>query len=367
MTKTAMTEIAPKKCRILYHDNCLDGVVAAAAAGYFVAMEKGGNGVLRNDVLRGIENLVEFTPVEYRLEKNHAEGKGSDPADLAKGYETVLVVDFSFSRDTIKRMCAHGGRIVVIDHHIGAVAQLGIENADGSVSKAPGMPANFEFVFDIKESGASLSWEHFAKTFEGVSPSRWSGPMPRLVRLTKDYDLWKHEDADSKALAAISRVEKWNPLEAARILIDADLLDEKIVSGRAVLKGILANAKEIAGQAAPIRLGGIVGWAVDAPSFIANEVADALRAQRKTGVFALYTQRRFEDETNFKVSLRGSAGVDVRAIAEKLGGGGHKAASSFETTPGDIGRMLEGFDLTSKLDAKIEDGIEERVVSMRRP
>jgi hypothetical protein len=65
-------------------------------------------------------------------------------------------------------------------------------------------------------------------------------------------------------------------------------------------------------------------WALNAPYYFSSDLGHALALKTKS--FALIWS---ESAGRIRVSLRSASNIDVSKIAQKYGGGGHKAASGF--------------------------------------
>ena len=136
---------------VLYHANCFDGTGAK-----FAAWKRFGDAAY-------------YIPVQY----------GKPFPDMVKlGPETdVYILDFSYPRDFLEELHSKVHKLVVLDHHKTAQADLaGLDYAK----------------FDMNKSGAVLAWEYF-------HPGK---VVPDMLRLIQDGDLWKFEFAETKALRA---------------------------------------------------------------------------------------------------------------------------------------------------------------------
>lgn len=131
---------------IIHHHPCTDGIVAAWA-------------VTKHPDWAD----AELIPANY----------GDDPPDV-KG-KHVVIVDFSYSRETLLQMHKEAASLLVLDHH--ATAQEALEGLDFCI-------------FDMERSGAGLAWDHF-------HPGR---PRPFVVAYAEDRDLWRFKLPDSKAI-----------------------------------------------------------------------------------------------------------------------------------------------------------------------
>lgn len=169
---------------IIYHGGCPDGFCSAwVAAKWRRACGSG-----------------------YEL---HAATYGEDPPPVAGRH--VLIVDFSYPRDTLLEMDRQAASLHVFDHHATAQQDL------GGLSFA---------VFDMDESGASLTWR---KLFPEVD-------VPPVVAYVRDRDLWRWELPESKEVSAYvmstpHTIEAWD--ELAKLTTD-ELIDRGRTSRRVI-------------------------------------------------------------------------------------------------------------------------------------
>ncbi len=269
------------KC--LYHANCNDGSAAALA----VWMAFGDEG-------------HDYIPVQY----------GSEPPADLDGKE-IIMVDFSYKKETIRDLAKTAGSILIIDHHKTAQEEL-IDVDDGN-------GCSIKTIFDMKKSGAVLAWEYFHP----------DAPVPELLAHVQDRDLW-HLKLDgtqniSKALQLYPDWRDWSrfiglgsndlpalELEGAAINLFLHTQSEKII----------ATEPEVwtaTGDTVPV---------YNLPGFMLSDtLAQALvkypDAPYAVGYFDL------TDKRIYSLRSRQNTDVDVSAIALAHGGGGHKHAAGF--------------------------------------
>jgi uncharacterized protein len=269
-----------KRPLVIYHANCVDGFGAAYAA--------------YRHFLRGDACLCDFLAATYGRQPPEAAGRD------------VYLVDFSYRREVLKRLCRTARSVTVIDHHITAQQDLaGLDREE----------ANLRLVFAMDKSGAVLAWEYFHH-----------GPPPRLFLHIQDRDLWRLElagtnDIHAALLARPFDFHDWTELVAQEEL-PAFLLEEGRIINRYRRRLIdLQRDKAV--------MGTIAGYRVPLVN-CDEEITSDLLAELATGhPFAA----GYHDQGARRIwSLRSSAaGVDVAAIAERFGGGGHRHASGFIT------------------------------------
>lgn len=260
--------MTPDLC--IYHANCDDGFGAA----YAVWLRDG--------------DSVTYQPAAY----------GDLPPDVT-GLD-VAIVDFSYKRPILKEMAAKAKSILVLDHHKTAQADL----ADLS-----NVHPNVIVEFDMERSGAVMAWQHF-------HPGQ---AIPKFFLYLQDRDLWTKQlpNVDEFTMALRSYPQKFGIW--AGLLVD-NLVDE----GKAIhryFRTLVEQAKKnkyswnIAGHVVPV---------VNAPAFLASEVAGELaEGQPFAGV---YSQN---DEFQFWSLRSREGGLDVSEIAKLYGGGGHARAAGF--------------------------------------
>jgi len=277
---------------VIYHANCQDGWASAWTA------------------WRKLKDNADFVSAHY----------GDKPPDCT-GRE-VYMLDFSCKRPVLLEMAKQANFIVVLDHHVSAQEDLvGDTNAvpvDLTLA-AHGAP-NVRIKFDINESGATLSWNHF---FPGDN-------QPWPVRYAKDRDLWLWKLPHSKEINAYLASEeksfaKWN--ELALLGSSDKAWRDMIGKGEAILRyqqqlidSIVANARET-------EIDGHKVLIANTP-VLQSEVANKLAERRPFGV------TYFENKAGeIVVSLRSTEYAEnVASLARKFGGGGHTHASAFKIT-----------------------------------
>ncbi|MGO4700242.1 dATP/dGTP pyrophosphohydrolase domain-containing protein [Dyella sp. 2RAB6] len=254
----------------IYHGNCTDGFAAAWA-------------------VRCAQPGADFVAASY----------GSTPPDVTG--RIVYIVDFSYSRDVLLAMAEKATQIVVLDHHKTAAEQLG------------DLPQNVIATFDMERSGCMLAWQHF---FGHELP-------PQLLLHIQDRDLWTWKLPHTKEiLAAVFSYphdfEVWDRLMWGPI---DDLRNEGVALQRKHDKDI----ESLLPSARLTDIGGHLVPTINLPPMMASEAGAALAKDQPFA--AIYWDTR----SGRQYSLRSAPdGVDVAAIAQQFGGGGHKHAAGFK-------------------------------------
>jgi oligoribonuclease NrnB/cAMP/cGMP phosphodiesterase (DHH superfamily) len=284
---------ATMKPLVIYHANCWDGFCAAWIA---------------DRALGGTESFA----AHY----------GTPPPEVS-GRE-LYIVDFSYPREVMRRILSSAAKVVVLDHHKTAEAELaGIVDEFIRRPDLIHSPLNAEMPmvwFDMEKSGGRLAWEHFHVSQDGlmcVPASPW------LVDYTEDRDLWRHKLEDSEAINAALRsyplsFDLWDGFAKQH---PTDFTRE----GEAIRRREKQIVRDHVHNAREIEMAGHRILAVNA-TVMFSEIAGELAEGRAFG--ACY----FERQDGKRVwSLRSrKEGVDVSEIAKSHGGGGHKQAAGFE-------------------------------------
>ena len=153
-----------KQAVVIYHGaDCMDGFGAAWAFHMWKEVEYGS------------EN-VQYIPCNY----------GQDIFSFGYSFvgRDVYIVDFSFSREVLTMIAEDANYVLVLDHH--KTAEEALENWGDK-------PVNMEIVFDMKKSGAGLTWDRFSK---GLKVSAY------LINYIEDRDLWRFALWGSKEINA---------------------------------------------------------------------------------------------------------------------------------------------------------------------
>lgn len=266
---------------VFYHANCWDGIVSAWIA------EK---------ALRSRENL-KLIPVNY----------GELPPPIETGSE-VYILDFSWPRMIIETIASIAtGGMVVLDHH---------KTAEEALKDLPFA------TFDMAESGASLTWNHFYPLV----------PPPELVQYVKDRDLWEFKLPHSEAINAF--------IQSFAMVIDiydhvAKTLNSDfsscVFAGQSILRYKQTMTNRLAEDTVTYKkVGGHVVPCVNT-SILMSEVGNRLCEIHGDLPFAAYYFERADGMIQW--GLRSIGDFDVSSIAKSYGGGGHKNAAGFQLPP----------------------------------
>lgn len=263
---------------VIYHAHCADGWAAAWAA------------YRRSASWATSTAEPELLPASY----------GDDPPEVDG--RDVLIVDFSYPRETMLEMHGRARSLLVFDHHKSAAEALA------------GLPFA---VFDMERSGAGLVWDELT----GHEPRPW------IVDYVEDRDLWRWALPDSRAVSAYLRTI---PFElGAWFDVQADGLEVAKARGQSILAYVDALVRSHVERAAPATIGGHTVPVVNATAVV-SEVGNELAASAPfAAVWSVAA------DGSYLYSLRSCASnpdhVDVSEIARRYGGGGHRHAAGFRS------------------------------------
>lgn len=216
----------------------------------------------------------------------------------------IYFVDFVPKEEDLQKLIASNKSVTAIDHHKSSEATVKIaENR----------------VFDISKSGAVLAWEFF-------HPEE---SVPLISRYVQDMDIWTWKLPDAEAV--INYIElmpfgfsTWDKLrdemessdtrekifEKGRLLTRAqDIMMDRVIENSA--QTVLFEGYEILA---------VNNSAVEIKSKIGNRLC-----KMKPPIGIVWYERK----DAIAISLRSDGSVDVSELAQKYGGGGHRAAGAF--------------------------------------
>jgi len=271
---------------VVFHRNCTDGTAAMHVVKRWLG-----------------DREAKYFAMQY---------KEALPVELTKanpliGDCDVVVVDFSFPRETLIWLKENARSLTVLDHHASAAPQLeGIEGCH----------------FDNNHSGAMLAWMHYFPNEEA----------PEIVKLAEDYDLWRYNYPDTKAICAAARHhlkdESWwrDALEGW----GRDTRRDIMVLGEMLLEIQAKSVAHSVSTAIRTRLFEYRTTLANVTSYT-SEVGEAL-CKHYGDKIHFSTTYFITPEGKVILSFRSNNGFDVSEVAARLGGGGHKPAAGAPVT-----------------------------------
>ena len=215
----------------------------------------------------------------------------------------IYMIDYSLDKKEMLNL-AEKNKVILIDHHF------------SSKEKAELLPGS---VFDDKRSGASLSWKYFHSNKK----------PPLIVRYVEDYDIWKFELPHAKELIAVLNLYSFNFKvwdKVAKIFQDKRKIKELIKKGQAIVDYQKSLIGELSNKGQEVIFEGHNAIAVNSP-ILSSEIGN--HVYTKTGKIGIVWSYKGKDKLKIHVSLRGDGKINLSELANKFGGGGHKAAAGF--------------------------------------
>lgn len=261
------------KTYVIYHANCLDGMTCAA-----IAYMKYGD-------------TATYLPGKYQeLDLDSFEN------------DELILLDFSFDEPTITKLMSKGCAIRIIDHH------------EEPISKIAHLPLT-ELVYDVNESGATLSWMYFFKGLE----------LPKMVEHARDYDLFHRKMAGTDAF--ITFLEQ-HPLDIPTFVkLINDMEDPATYQHALDIGGPLFQYKTaliqgILKEARPCIIGGEKGTMVNGPYALASMIG-SIQSSKTERYTMIWSERA---DGKITLSFRDIAGYTAQRLAQLMGGNGHPKA-----------------------------------------
>ena len=284
----------PARPMVIYHHNCADGFSAAWVFHHF----------WRHSAL-GV--APEFVPGRY----------GYPPPDVTG--RDVYLVDFSYKRPVVEAMLNVARSVTLIDHHKTAIEDLRPLFEAHELDALNGCDRRAVWFCDLNRSGATLAWDYL---FPGQQ-------RPLLLGHIEDRDLWRFKLPHTREIQATVfsleyTFENWDRLMAS----DVHDLVAMTAQGAAIERKHRKDVRElVAATRRRLVIGGHDVPVACLPYTMASDGGELLAEGEPFG--AVY----WDTAEHRQFSLRSrEGGLDVAAICEGYGGGGHRQAAGFRVT-----------------------------------
>jgi nanoRNase/pAp phosphatase (c-di-AMP/oligoRNAs hydrolase) len=256
---------------------------------------------------------------EWAKENNHAIEYYGSKYGLSMDWPPinrrhVIMIDFSFKKDELKKISEYAASITILDHHKTAEEELkGIE------SKLY-CPSNI--IFDMEQAGCEIAWNFFNK--DKISPN--------VVANIADRDLWNFNLPNTKKIAsAVFSYEynfaNWdyimNPNNYRKLLEEGKTLCRKQDKDVRELFNAMLDWETIKVENKTYKVP-----VFNVPYFYSSDLSHyTFNKMDVPFVICWY----FDTAGHYKYSLRSKDQNDVSEIAKVFGGGGHKNAAGFQS------------------------------------
>lgn len=313
---------------VMYHKNCIDGLMAAV--NYYALYQE-----------HGFADSVTFLPVQY--------GEPLPPMKFIED-RVVIALDFSFTypqTQEIIKACKH---FTMLDHHQSAIDNLMQEgmfpdaevwwsvNRDKKKYTVNG--DNYYIVIDKEKSGATLAYDEVHQSIATVETLR---ALCYLSQRVADRDLWKFEFHDSKAVYEFMSCLKGDVDKVYNAIFKTTSTPMREIQDWLSWGDVRVQFREelalnYAMKAVVVPFMGYDAPVVNVASDFASLVGDLLGKENPLAVMYVVTV----DKVLVSLRSNAAAGVNVKEIAAKFGGGGHDHAAGFSIPHEMLSELLTG-------------------------
>lgn len=278
---------ANKNILCIYHGYCADGFSAAWVV---------------NKWAKKMGHTVEFFAGHF----------GKDAPDVKDKH--VIIVDFSYDKDTMIQMSREASSITVLDHH--KTAKEALENLESKLYCAA------EIQFDMNKSGCGLTWDYF---YPGIQ-------KPKVLIAVEDRDLWLFNHESTREVSANVFSMKYT-FENWDYLMDNSNFDEIVDGGKSIERKHMRDVDELddglTHMVTMVVFGDVFVFPMaNVPYMFASEMGNKMCIDYPSVPFAgtYYLNK----DGQYKVSLRSTdRQSDASEIAREFGGGGHRNSCGF--------------------------------------
>lgn len=233
-------------------------------------------------------------------------GRYSNDYFLQINDKEIYFIDYSIDLNIVKEL-AEKNKVILIDHHLSSK-----ETAD-SLSGS---------LYDINRSSATLSWQYF-------HPGK---KIPLFLRHVEDADIWKFKMPFTKEISAAIELYNFDFKTWEKIINIFENKDKKkaleiIKTGKIILKYQDSLVNKMVEHGHKSVFEGYESFVVNSPVLISEIGHKIYEGAGKIAI--IWSHRKKSDNKKIIVSLRSDGLINVAELAEKYGGGGHKAAAGF--------------------------------------
>lgn len=327
---------------VFYHGNCLDGVSAAYCHKQYSSTTKD----CEAKYIPMAHNEINIPAIQQKLSN----------VDLLQ-VKKVYVLDFNLDKDCYNYLLNANNdiQIVVLDHH--KTAKEAIEKLDEEFAGK-----NIQFYFNLKYSGAVLSYLYFKVYFkkleefpkdEDVLDYVVQTQVPTWIKMVHDRDLWQWKYKNTKffTTALFSKISGSTnnntnatnnnnfPAELKAMCqinpSKAESVENLIEAGKIMSEQYENQIQSIIDERGYFEvdllgIGAIKGYAVNANNLFSSELGSKLCRLDDKHKYAITFA--FMETNRVKCSIRSTDDFDCSGIAKHFGGGGHPQASGFNLT-----------------------------------
>ena len=227
----------------------------------------------------------------------------------------ILIVDFSYKREILEDIYAKVESLLVIDHH---------KTAQEDLKDLP------YAVFDMEESGATLTWKYFH-----------DDAVPDLFKFVGDRDLWRFQYPESRWLEhGINASGRAKDLTYWEQLFEfPGALEQTLTVGKVLQENVdgicksFVKAGKYATRTLPdlFRIDKPVKFALFNNTTLISEMSEAVyKADDSLDFVMSYFILPTTAEVVFSLRAAKNKTLDMGQLAKCFGGGGHPKAAGFK-------------------------------------
>lgn len=335
---------------VLYHANCVDGIVSATINGLSLALVLNDQYSTILSIVNYAKNNFQFIPVNY----------GQEIPEIAETVKCIYIVDFSYDISKLEAFLSERKEDVAIfqyDHHESSMIHL-CECAEKNKlirteltepRRDMFVPNNwdnkkgfFTAIIDQEKSGALLCFDaaNFLK-YPYITTEKYEF-IKYIASRVSDRDLWNFHYSDTRAVyeCLISMIDYGNKetVFALMKLLLGTTVDQfhhmpEYIKAESRVEMRLQFAKEYAAKAVKVHIDNKVGALVNVPANFSSEVGDVLGKTHDFAIMYVVGREKHSKEATVWFSLRSNkiTGINVEQLVKKLSdnGGGHVNAAGF--------------------------------------
>lgn len=338
---------------VLYHANCVDGIVSATINGLSLALTLNDQYNTILSIVNCARNNIQFIPVNY----------GQEIPEIAETVKCIYIVDFSYDISKLEAFLSERKEDVTIfqyDHHESSMIHL-CECADKNKlirtelteprrdmfvpNNWDGKKGFFTAIIDQEKSGAMLCFDaaNFLKC-PYITQDKYEF-IKYIAQRVSDRDLWNFNYSDTRTVYEyLISIIDYNNKESLFTLMKFLLgttIDQfhrmpEYHKAETRVEMRLQFAKEYAAKAVKVHIDNKVGALVNTPANFSSEVGDILGQKHDFAIMYVVGREKHSKEANVWFSLRSNkaTGINVEQLVKKLSdnGGGHVNAAGFRGT-----------------------------------
>lgn len=335
---------------ILYHANCVDGIVSAAITGLSLGLSLNTQYNTILSIMNAVKKDIQFIPVNY----------GQEIPEIAETVKGVFIVDFSYDITKLQAFLTERQEDVTIiqyDHHESSMIHLCecveknklIRTELSEPRRDMFVPNNwdnkkgfFTAIIDQEKSGALLCFDAANLLKCPYITTEKYEFIKYIASRVSDRDLWNFHYSDTRAVyeCLISMIDYGNKetVFALMKLLLGTTVDQfhhmpEYIKAESRVEMRLQFAKEYAAKAVKVHIDNKVGALVNVPANFSSEVGDVLGKTHDFAIMYVVGREKHSKEATVWFSLRSNkiTGINVEQLVKKLSdnGGGHVNAAGF--------------------------------------